>query len=140
MLLHPAGEVTDVDTFDRLLPGRMDVPRRWKRFGDALFIDRPFDVALRVHFAQHEVAPRARGDGMRDGVIGGRRGDHTRQQRGLPGGQLFHAQLLAGHAAAEVVDVLAEVRLCGGLDPVGAVAEVDRVEVGREDLFLGPLV
>ena len=35
---------------------------------------------------------------------------------------------------------MAEVGLRRGLDPVGAVAEVDRVQVGREDLVLGPLV
>jgi hypothetical protein len=53
---------------------------------------------------------------------------------------LRHAQRVVGHATAEVVDFLAEVGLRRGLDPVGAVAEVDRVEVRRDDLFLRPLV
>ncbi len=56
------------------------------------------------------------------------------------GCELFDAQLLAGRAAAEMVDFVAEVGLGGRLDPVGAVAEVDRVEVGGDDLFLRPLV
>src|SRR4051812_43452096 len=35
--------------------------------------------------------------------------------------------------------VVAEVRLCGLLDPVGAVAEIDLVEVLGEDLVLVPV-
>lgn len=34
---------------------------------------------------------------------------------------------------------MAEVRLRGGFDAVGAAPEVDRVEVGAEDLLLGQL-
>ena len=43
-----------------------------------------------------------------------------------------------GHV--EVADRLAEVALGGGLDAVGAVAEVDLVEVELEDLVLGVLL
>ena len=39
-----------------------------------------------------------------------------------------------------VVDFMAEVGLSRRLDPVRAVAEVDRVQVRRDDLFLRPLV
>ncbi len=56
------------------------------------------------------------------------------------GSSSVDAELVAGGAAAEMVDFVAEVGLSGGLDPVGAVAEVDRVQIGREDLFLRPLV
>ena len=77
---------------------------------------------------------------MGRGVVCGGRLDDARQQRRLPRLELLDAQFVAGRAAAEVVDFLAEVGLGGRLDPVGAVAEVDRVEVGRDDLFLGPLV
>ena len=66
--------------------------------------------------------------------------DDPGEQRGLPRLQLFDAELVAGRAAAAVVRSLAEVGLRGRLDPVGAVAEVDRVEVGGDDLFLRPLV
>jgi len=89
---------------------------------------------------QDEVPPLPRGAGVARRVVRARRGDHAREQCGLPRLQLFDAQLVAGRAAFEVIDVLAKVRLRGGLDAVGAAAEVDRVEVRGEDLFLGPLV
>ncbi len=74
---------------------------------------------------------------MRDRVVAARRGDHAGEQRGLVRIEHLRAAL-AGLAAAEVI-ALAEVRARGGLDPVGAVAEVDRVEVLGEDLRLRPL-
>jgi hypothetical protein len=42
-------------------------------------------------------------------------------------------------ADCQLADVLAEVRLGGGLHPVGAAAEVDAVEVHLEDVALGQL-
>src|SRR5580700_10172632 len=45
---------------------------------------------------------------------------------------------MARCATTKVIDFMAEVGLSSGLDPVGAVTEVDRVEVGRDDLFLRP--
>ncbi len=56
------------------------------------------------------------------------------------GSSSLHAQRVLERAAAEVVDVLAEVGARRGLDAVGAVAEIDRVEVLGDDLFLRPLV
>ena len=47
---------------------------------------------------------------------------------------------MAGHATAFVLGLVAEVGLGGCLDPVCAAAEVDRVQVGGDDLVLGPLV
>ena len=117
----------------------MDVPRGGQRLGDALLVHGPREVSLREHVAQDAVAARPRGDRMGRGVkpAGGR--DHAREQRRLPGLQLFDAQLVARGAAFEMVDVLPKVGLRRGLDPVGAVAEVDRVQISGEDLFLGPL-
>ena len=66
--------------------------------------------------------------------------DHAGQQGGLPRLQLLDAELVTGRAAAFVLGLMAEVGLGGGLDPVGAAAEVDRVQVGGDDLVLGPLV
>src|SRR3984885_15567898 len=45
---------------------------------------------------------------------------------------------MARFATAQVVDFLAEVGLRGGLDPVCAIAKIDRVEVGGDYLFLRP--
>ena len=73
-------------------------------------------------------------------VIARRRLDDAGEQRRLPRLELFDAQLVVRHAAAEMVDVPAEVGSRRRLDSVGAVAEVDRVQVSREDLFLRPLV
>ena len=63
---------------------------------------------------------------MLSGVEGGGRLDDAGQQR-----TLLHRQRLDG---------LVEVGGGGGGDTVGAAAEVDGVEVGLEDLVLGPLV
>ena len=52
--------------------------------------------------------------------------------------QVGGAALVAAHVAAGMVGL--EVRARGRLDPVGAVAEVDRVQVVAQDLLLGPLV
>ncbi len=114
--------------------------RRRQRLSDAFFVDRARQVALVEHLAQHDVAAFQRRQRVLGGVVCGWRLDDPGQQRRLPRLELFDAELVGGHAAAEVVDVVPEVGLGGRLDPVGAVAEVDRVEVGRDDLFLGPLV
>ena len=74
---------------------------------------------------------------VRDRVVAGRRGDHAGQQRRLVGLELGRAGARLVGLAARVV--AAEVRARGGLDAVGAVAEVDRVEVVAQDPLLGPL-
>ncbi len=73
---------------------------------------------------------------MGHGVVARRAGDDPRDEGRLARAQLLRARALRGPPAARVV--LAEVRLRGGLDPVGAVAEVDRVEVLLQDLLLAP--
>jgi hypothetical protein len=73
---------------------------------------------------------------MCGGVVCGGGLDDAGEERGLPRLELLQAKVMPGHAAAEVVDVLAEVSARGGLDAVGAVAEVDRVEVRGDDLVL----
>ena len=60
------------------------------------------------------------------GVIGGGAGDHGHEQRGL--------------RVRHVRGVLAEVGLRGLLHAVGAAAEVDRVQVARQDLVLVELL
>ncbi len=77
---------------------------------------------------------------MVGGVVGGGRLDDAGEQRRLPWLELADAQFVVRRAATQMVDFVAEVGLRGGLDPVRAAAEVDRVEVGGDDLFLGPLV
>ena len=95
------------------------------------------DQVLLEHPLQHEVAPVAGGGRVGDRVIGARRrhhaGDHRRLVRLELGGAGAPAVALAARVLA------AEVRARGGLDAVGAVAEVDRVEVVAQDLALGPL-
>ena len=140
LLLHPAREVAGVNSFDRRLLGRLDVHCGGQRLLDALFVDHPSQVALFEHLPQNDVAARPCRHRMVGGVIRGGGLDDAGQQRRLPRLQLFDAELMVGRAAAEVVDVMTEVGLRGGLDPVGAVAEVDRVQVRRDDLFLRPLV
>ena len=71
--------------------------------------------------------PRAAAPTRRSG--GARRGASPRSRR----------VAVAARRLVEAVD-LAEVHPGGGLDPVGAAAEVDRVQVLGEDLALGPLV
>ena len=96
------------------------------------------DLALLEHLAQHEVAPRERGARVRDRVVRGRGGDDAGEQRRLGGGQLLGARA-AGACRSRVVGIRAEVDARRRLDAVGAVAEVDRVQVLGEDLVLGPL-
>ena len=123
--------------------GRLDVLGRGQRLGHAFFVVGARDVALFEHLFEHEIAPRASLRRVGHRVISGGRLDDAGQQRGLGGGELLHAVLgMRTHppTTAEMVDVLAEVRPRGGLDAVGAVAEVDRVEVLGDDLFLRPFV
>jgi len=80
------------------------------------------DVA-QLHDAVERDPPALPGDiGLQHGVIGHRVLDQAGQERGL--------------APVELVDVLAPVDLRRGLDPVGATAEVDLVQVALEDLPL----
>ena len=76
------------------------------------------------HLAEDEVAPRLRMARVHDRVVERRVLGNPRQQRRL--------------RERQVSGALAEVGERGLLDPVGAVAEVDRVEVGREDAVLRP--
>jgi len=95
------------------------------------------DHALLTHALQDQVAPRVGRVGVRDGVVRARRGDDPGQQRRLVGLEVLGA---AGARAAVAAGVrAAEVGPGGRLDPVRAVAEVDRVQVLREDLRLRPL-
>ena len=103
------------------------------------------DIALIAHIEQDQVAaidgglglllgPLARQAGRRVDV---RRGDDAREHRCLVWKKLGSAGGLPLLAAALVGG--AEVRLGGGLDAISAFAEVDRVEVLRDDLVLGPV-
>ena len=93
-------------------------------------------VALFVHLFQHQVAAAEGVFGVDLGVEGRGRGDDPGQRRRLPG--LEHRGAGLGRRAAAGVGA-AEVGAGGGLDPVGALAEVDRVEVLGEDFVLGPV-
>ena len=84
------------------------------------------DVAEAVHPLEHLVAPGRRVLGVGDRVVVGRAlhqaGEHRRLRQ------------------REVDGVDAEVRLGGGLDAVGALAEVHDVQVAGEDLVLRVLL
>ncbi len=140
LLLDPAREVTGVDPFDGLLLRRLNLVGGGQRLLDRFLIDRLGQIALVEHLAQDDIAPFQGRQRMEGRVIGGGGLDDARQQGRLPRRQLFDTEFVSRHAAAEVVDVVAEVGLGGSLDPVGAAAEVDRVQVGRDDLVLRPLV
>ncbi len=94
------------------------------------------DVALFVHLFEHQVAPRERVFGVDLRVVGGGRGDDPGQRRRLPG--LQHRGAGLGRRPAAGVGA-AEEGPRGRLDPVGALAEVDRVQVLGEDLVLAPV-
>ena len=79
---------------------------------------------LREHRPQHLEPARPRGLRVRDGVVAGRIGGDPGQQRRL--------------RQVEPRRRRVEVRLRGALDPVRAVPEVDRVQVGGEDAELLP--
>ena len=101
-----------------------------------IFSDR--DAFLISHLAQHDVAPRQRSLGIGDRVIGGWVGDYGRQQCGLSCVQLGSAGLLLD-SATEVVRVAAKIDPRCRFDPVGTIAEIDRVEVFAENLLFRPL-
>ena len=95
------------------------------------------DVALLAHPLEHERAPLGGRGAVLERVVAARRGDEAGDHRGLGRREHLRALRLAVVAAAGMVR--AEVHARGGLDPVGAVAEVDRVEVVAEDPLLRPL-
>ena len=110
------------------------------------------DHLLLEHPVEHEVLPCLGRLDVLDRVVGGGRGDDAGEERRLVrrgggGRPLVAVDRLTGHRIGrdelalfvEDVLLLAEVRAHGGLDPVGAVAEVDRVQVLGEDLLLRPL-
>ena len=140
LLAHPVVEVARVDPVHQGLLGGRDLLRGGQRLDRAFFVLRAVQVALRVHLPEHHVAPHPRRLGVEHRVVFGGGLDDPRQQRRLPGLELLHAQRLPRQAAPLVVGLLAEVGLRRRLDPVGPVAEVDRVQVLREDLQLRPVV
>ncbi len=81
------------------------------------------DGAVRLHLAEHEVAAAQGLLGIEEGRVGHRALGQAGEQRGLGEG--------------EILGVLAEVELRGGLEAVHAAAEVDLVAVEGEDLLLG---
>ena len=133
LLLDPGREVGVL----RLLARRLDVAAGGERLGDALVVLLARDQALVQHPVQDEVAALLGGVRVGDRVIGARRGHDAGDQRGLRGLELRGAGPDPVGVAAGVL--AAEVGARGGLDAVGAVAEVDRVEVVAQDLLLRPL-
>ena len=95
------------------------------------------DVALFAHFFEHHVAATKRVFGIHLGVESRGGGDDPRQGCGLPGIEDRGAGFGRG-AAAGVRG--AEIGAGGGLDPVGPLAEVDRVQILGEDFFLAPVL
>ena len=95
------------------------------------------DVALFVHFFKHQVAAPEGVFGVDLGIEGRGRGD-DRASVAASQGSSTEAQGSAWRAAARMG--LAEVGAGRRLDPVGALAEVDRVQVLGEDFVLGPVV
>ena len=133
LLAQPRGEV-----------GRERVVARMVNLGggrqlrvDALVVLRLGDVPLIQHLLEDQVAPVGRGLGVGARGEGRRRGDDARQHRRLRRGQLLGTRIVAALTAAGVIP--AEVGAGGRLDPVGALAEVDGVEVLGEDLVLVPM-
>ena len=139
-MAHPAVEVAGVDPVHQRLVGGRDLLRRRQRLDRAFFVLPARQVPLLEHLREHHVAPFARRRRLGHRVVAGRRLDDPGQQRRLPRPELLHAQRVFRQAAVAVGELLAEVGLRGRLDPVGAVAEVDRVEVLGEDLQLRPVV
>src|SRR5581483_2857685 len=119
-----------------VLGGGLDLGGRRDRLLRVLAVLGRRYVALLLHLLEHLVAPGQRRLRVRRRVVAARGRDDPGQHRRLPGVEVLRAR--AGQAAAARV-VPAEVRLGGRLDPVGPVAEVDLVQVLREDLVLGPL-
>ena len=89
------------------------------------------------HLLEHEVAPVDRRLRVRSRRERGGRGDDPCEHRRLGRGEQLGAPILTRLPAAGVL--VAEVGARGRLDPVGALAEVDRVQILREDLVLGPV-
>ena len=136
--------------------GRVDVVLGREALPDGLVVLRLRDGLHVEHPLEHQVAARPRGLRVLDRVVHARRGDHPGQERRLVRGHVHrlagvgvllllddrrrvaHAGVVGAGALVRLVAV-AEVGAHGGLDPVGAVAEVDRVQVLREDLLLRPL-
>ena len=122
---------------ERVGRGALDVGGRGQRDLGAVGVLRLVDVALLEHLLKDEVAARERVLRVRAGREGRRRGDDPGEHRRLVRQQLGGAGVGALGQALRVV--LAEVGARGGLDPVGALAEVDGVQVLGQDLVLVPL-
>ena len=132
LLLDPGREVRVVRV---LLREGQEIARR-QTLGLRLVVQRPRQVPLLEQPQQDEVAPLLGRDRMLHRVIRGRRRDHAGQQGCLVREQHGRARRLVLRAA--LVVVVLEVRARGRLDPIGAVAVVDRVQVVAKDLLLRP--
>ena len=133
LLAQPLGEVRR----ERIGRGALDVGGRRQRDLGSIDVLRLVDVALLQHLLKDEVASGQRVLRVRAGREGGGRGDDPGEHRRLVRQQLGGAGVSAFGQALGVV--LAEVGARGGLDPVGALAEVDGVQVLGQDLVLVPL-
>jgi hypothetical protein len=133
LLAQEGGEVGGA----RFQRRRLDVGRGGQRLVDAFDVLFVRDVALFEHLFEHQVAPPERVFRVDLGVEGRGRGDDPGQRRRLPGLEHRGAGLPFDPAAGVGG---AEVGLGGGLDPVGALAEVDRVQVLGQDLRLRPVL
>ena len=104
----------------------MDVLRLRQRRSNGATKARGLDDPLLEHQPQHDSPPLDRRPRMGNGVVAARVLRNAGEQRGLRQGQLQR--------------VVSEI--CSGrtLDAVGAVPEIDRVEVGGEDLVLAPVL
>jgi hypothetical protein len=137
LLAHPGREVGR-GLARRLRLRRPDQVARRHGLADPALVLRPRQIALLEHLREHDVAPLPGRGAVGDRVIGRRRGDHAGEQGGLVRLQLARAAVCR-LAAAEVGYGAPEIRARRGFDSVGAVAEVDRVQVLGEDLLLAPL-
>ena len=123
---------------------RVDFVFRGQAPVDGLLVLRPGDRALLEHAVQHQVAPLLGQLGVLHRVVEAGGGDHSRQQRRLGRRDVDRfaedgIQLVVGGSHVLVLVTVPEIGAHRGLDAVGAVSEVDGVEVLGEDLVLGPL-
>ncbi len=133
LLLDPRREVGVLGVLDR----RLEVAAVRQRLGERGVVARAREEALLEHPQQHEIAALLAALRVGDRVVRARGGDHAGQQRRLVRLELGGAVAALDLVAAGMVGL--EVRARGGLDAVGAVAEVDRVQVVAEDPLLRPL-
>jgi hypothetical protein len=134
LLLDPRGEVR----VRRVLGRRLQVAALGERLPAREVVLRLREEVLLEHPLEHDVAALQRRLRVGDRVVRAGRGDHAREQRGVLRGEIGGALLVTLDVATRVKRL--EVRARRRLDAIGAVPEVDRVQVVVEDLLLGPLV